>query len=276
MFLSGVLVAVTLLLSAAATAEATASEWPSLDLPALAAAGKLPEPVEVTVDDPVYHTQKTYSGYPPAQLLGLIPELDALRADGAIVIFEAADGYKPVMSLDKALEPGGVIAMRDLGAPPGAAWHPFMQGKQSITPAPYYLVWPNRAHDDWTFVWPYQLIRITIEPFASAFGAAAPPTESPGAARKGFDLFRTYCLRCHSVNLAGGEQAPELNVPRNITEYWPPEHLRAFINTPENYRARSKMPGFANVLTAAELDDLLAYLDLMAEHKICGADSACD
>ncbi len=54
-FLSGALVAVTLLLFSVANA----SEWPSLDLPALAAAGNLPAPVEVTVDDPVYHEQKT-------------------------------------------------------------------------------------------------------------------------------------------------------------------------------------------------------------------------
>ena len=271
-FLSGALVAVTLLLSAAATA----ADWPSLDLSALAAAGNLPEPVEVTVDDPVYHAQKRYEGYPLADVLAQIPELESLRAEGAVAIFEAADGYKAVMSLDNALTPGGMIATRDLDAPPGSNWHEFKQGKETITPAPYYLVWPTQSHDDWTFVWPYQLIRITIEPFASAFGAAAPPGTVATAIRKGFDLFRTYCLRCHSVNLVGGELAPELNVPRNITEYWSPDHLRAFITNPATYRARSKMPGFKDVLSEANLDALLAYLHVMAEHKICGTDTPCE
>ena len=66
--LSGALVAVVLSLSATF---ATATEWPSLDLSARAAAGNLPEPVEVIVDDPVYHEQKTYSGYPLTLVLAL-------------------------------------------------------------------------------------------------------------------------------------------------------------------------------------------------------------
>ena len=275
------LVAALLFFGHAATA---AEEWPSLDLPALAATGKMPEPVEVTLDDPVYHAQKTYEGYALAPLLAQIPGLEELRTQGAVAIFEAADGYKAVMSLDNALMPGGVIARRDKDAPPGSDWLPFKQGKETITPAPFYLVWPNRAHDDWTHVWPYQLIRITIEPFASAFAAAAPPgnvatataTATAATARKGFDLFRTYCLRCHSINLVGGELAPELNVPRNISEYWPPEHLRAFIEDPTAYRARSKMPAFKETLAAAELDAVLAYLRMMAEHKVCGVDRACE
>ena len=123
-------------------------------MPALAAAGKLPELIEVTVDDPVYHAQKTYSGYPLARVLALVPGLESMRRQGAVAIFEAADGYKAVMSLDNALSPGGVIAARDLDAEAGSDWLPFKQGKETILPAPYYLVWPNRPHDDWTFVWP--------------------------------------------------------------------------------------------------------------------------
>jgi len=264
----------------AISGHAADSEHPSLDLPALAAAGKLPAQVEVTVDDPVYKQRKSYIGYPLALVLKLIPDLARLRAEGAVAIFEAADGYKAVMRLDKALAPGGVIARRDLNAPPGADWLPFKQGKESITPAPYYLVWPGRGHDDWTYVWPYQLVRIAVEPFAAAFGAAAPPSGGKAganeAAREGFDLFRTYCLRCHSINLVGGDLAPELNVPRNIGEYWRPHHLRAFILDAGAYRARSKMPSFKGVLGEAELNALLAYLRTMAAHKICDPDNPCE
>ena len=81
-------------------------------MPALAAAGNLPEPVEVIVDAPAYHEQKTYSGYPLTLVLALIPELESLRRQGAVAIFEAADGYKAVMSLDNALSPGGVIKLK--------------------------------------------------------------------------------------------------------------------------------------------------------------------
>jgi mono/diheme cytochrome c family protein len=270
-FLAGAIAAVIFLLSA----HARADDWPSLDLTALAA-GDLPEPVSVAVDDPVYRERKNYEGYPLAAMLARLPGLDDLRSRGAVAIFEAADGYKAVMSLENALAQGGVIARRDLDAPAGEAWLPFMQGKERMTPAPYYLVWPERSHADWTFVWPYQLVRISVQPFAAAFGAAAPPDGAAETARKGFDLFRTYCLRCHSVNLAGGELAPELNVPRNIGDYWPREHLRAFILDPAQYRARSKMPSFRETLSEDALDAILAYLALMADHKVCGGEKDCD
>ena len=129
----------------------------------------------MTIDDPVYKAEKRYAGYPLTPVLRLVPGLEKLRRQGAVAIFEAADGYKAVMLLENALAPGGVIAARDLDPPPGEDWQSFKQGKESMTPAPYYLVWSGRPHDDWTFVWPYQLVRIAVEPFASAFGAAAPP-----------------------------------------------------------------------------------------------------
>ena len=67
-------------------------------------------------------------------MLALIPEPESLRRQGAVAIFEAADGYKAVMSLDNALSPGGVIARRDTAAPPGADWLPFKQGKKPSPP----------------------------------------------------------------------------------------------------------------------------------------------
>lgn len=65
-------------------------------------------------------------------------------------------------------------------------------------------------------------------------------------------------------------------VPRNIGEYWPADHLRAYIADATAYRARSKMPSFKGVLGAPELDALLAYLTAMAEHKVCGPDKPCE
>jgi hypothetical protein len=92
----------------AISGHAADSEHPRLDLPALAAAGKLPAQVKVTVDDPVYEQRKSYIGYPLALVLKLIPDLARLRTEGAVAIFEAADGYKAVMRLDKALAPGAI------------------------------------------------------------------------------------------------------------------------------------------------------------------------
>ena len=49
---------------------------------------------------------------------------------------------------------------------------------------------------------------------------------------------------------------------------WTPDHLRGFIHDATAYHARSKMPSFRGVLDDARLDDLLAYLSLMASRKV--------
>jgi cytochrome c1 len=52
----------------------------------------------------------------------------------------------------------------------------------------------------------------------------------------------------------------------NVTEYWKPKELRAFIQNASAYHARSKMPAFAD-LTQKNLDQLLVYLDAMKRSK---------
>jgi hypothetical protein len=72
-----------------------------------------------------------------------------------------------------------------------------------------------------TLSWPYEVVAIELVNFRAdvsrdlffGHGGATQPW------RKGFDLFRKECLKCHSLNLQGGDIGPELNVPQNITEY---------------------------------------------------------
>jgi cytochrome c2 len=91
--------------------------------------------------------------------------------------------------------------------------------------------------------------------------AGAPRDVSEGAA-----LFTARCSRCHSINLVGGTMGPELNVPRNVTEYWHEEALREFIADPSQVRAGSRMPASRD-LTSRDVDLLLAYLRFMTAHK---------
>jgi mono/diheme cytochrome c family protein len=249
---------------------------PALDLGALAARGAMPAAVEVTTgDDIVYGGAKRYEGYRLRDLLGGIEELEALRAAGAEIVFTAEDGYVATMALDDALAADGVVAFRDLDAPAGADWQTFKQGKTTTTPAPYYLVWPNQDPDDWAYPWPYQLATIAVEPFAARFGRAV-PEGGDGAVREGFYVFKTYCLKCHSVNLAGGDLGPELNVPRSVIEYRDRAVLKGFIHDIASYRAASKMPSFTELVTADEVDRVLDYLTHMAAQKICRDATACD
>ena len=108
----------------------------------------------------------------------------------------------------------------------------------------------------------------TDEPTPKAAGA------SGERARRGFIVFRDNCVGCHSVNLVGGDLAPELNVPKSVTEYWRPDDIRALIRDASTYRARSKMPPFPQ-LTGVELDDLLHYFTVMTHQKICDARKPC-
>jgi mono/diheme cytochrome c family protein len=199
----------------------------------------------VTVEDPVYKKAKHYAGHQLAALLRKAwPDVDRWAAEGAMLVFRCADGYSPSMQLSLALSGEGIIATRDLDRAIGDPWEPFSHGKEIITPAPFYLVWRGIDATDASHKWPYQLVSVSVEGFDRRYGNAAPGETASEDVRRGFRLFVEHCAGCHSVNLAGGELAPELNVPRNITEYWSPEHLAAFINAPESYRARSKMPGF--------------------------------
>ena len=93
-------------------------------------------------------------------------------------------------------------------------------------------------------------------------------------ARRGFLLVKENCLGCHSVNLVGGDLAPELNVPKNVTEYWRKDDIRALVRNAASFRARSKMPAFPH-LADADLDAILYYLETMKAQKLCDEKRAC-
>ena len=63
---------------------------------------------------------------------------------------------------------------------------------------------------------------------------------------------------------------PDLNLPRNPTEYFEAEGLEALIRNPASVRTwpGMVMRGFsAAVIPDAELADLIAYLGYMSAHK---------
>lgn len=232
---------------------------------------------DVEVNDQVYKRKMRYRGYPLAEVLRRnFKDVDKTAAAGAELVLRAADGYAPSMDLAKALSGAGLIAFRDLARPEGEPWEAFLQGKERITPAPYYLVWPGVDPEDAAYKWPYQLVEIEIQSFQQRFGAAVPKVKAGDGerARRGFVVFKENCIGCHSVNLVGGDLAPELNVPKNVTEYWRAADIRALVRDASTYRARSKMPPFPQ-LADADLDALLSYLEAMKRQKICDARRPC-
>lgn len=245
--------------------------------PPVAIADLIPgvERVTITVVDPVYKKTKRFEGYPLAVLLRKAwPMVDAWAAEGAELVMTAVDGYAPSMDLARALSTNGVVAVRDLDRPADDPWEPFPKGASMITPDPYYVVWTGIESDDPHYRWPYKLARLSVTSFESRYGGAAPPAGAGPKAQKGFRAFVQNCMPCHAINQIGGHTGPELNVPKNVTEYWSQRHLRAFIAAPESYRLRSKMPSFGH-LPPDERGAILSYLSAMKGRKTCPADAKC-
>lgn len=140
------------------------------------------------------------------------------------------------------------------------------QGKALISPEPFYAVATDKAGFS-TLSWPYELVAIELVNFRTMFPKLYfPGLENDKNAKAGFDLFRKECLKCHSLNLQGGDIGPELNIPKNITEYRDETYLKSFIRDASAYRAKSKMPAFTH-LAPNQIGEIIRYLRAMGGYK---------
>lgn len=237
----------------------------TLDLLDARAQRSLPAPLEVTLADPIYQATKRYRGHRLEDIVRTAPVPPASgQADEWDVIFDCADGYRVKVPLSVALAGKGVLAFAD-DQPLG--WQPVRKGRMWTTPDPYYLVWTDGDHER---PWPYAVVRLIVSRrstsnSAGQTGAGQPATDKT-AADVGRGLFERWCQRCHSINLEGGTLGPELNVPRNVTEYWREDLLPAFIRDASSFRAGTKMPRF-DQLSEADVAALIDYLKRMRTQK---------
>lgn len=239
----------------------------ALDLVALKQAGGFAKPQAVTVpEDPVFHRKKHYEAVLLAGVLAKIGGYDRANPATTQVVFECADGYNPSMPLQKVLGSQAYLALRDADAPAGQDWTTVVGKTGDVkTVAPFYVVYTDVPPTDETFKWPYNLVRIRLKPAADELARLHPV----GTPERGYALFRTHCLTCHALNGLGGAMGPELNFPKNITEYWEEGDLRAFVRNPASYRHGSKMPTIPeNQVSESDLSEILGYLRFMAGHKL--------
>ncbi len=262
------------LVPALAGIDAAFAEEVTIDLAAVHESAGLTEVEVVLANDPAYDAPKRYRGYRLSDVLADVPDLESLRDRGDEFLVAAADGYTVAIPWEIVLSGRGVVAVRDLDAPAGADWIAFRHDRREVLPAPFYLVWEGGTDAVRGHYWPYQALTISIRPFASAFGAAAPKS-AEAEVRRGFVLFKDNCISCHSLNLVGGVVGPELNVPRNVLEYWRAEALPAFIRDASRFHARSRMPSFTDVLTEDDIAAVVRYLGFMAGHKLCDTVETC-
>jgi cytochrome c2 len=227
--------------------------------------------VTVLVEDPVYQKKKQYEGYSLKAVMEKYFDTSARQEPGEEIIFHTRDGYNPSMPVSDAISGRGVIAIRDLEAHGGNNWIPFVSNGKSSTPGEFYLVWTGEAKLAQRFPWPYQIESIELVR-ASVFQNAE-PTSASASVKKGYESFRHTCLKCHSINFVGGTMGGELNVPLNVTEYWKPKELIAFISNPQSVRATSKMPKLG--ISSEDAFAVSKYLEAMAKQKVCNNEAEC-
>lgn len=233
-----------------------------IDLPVLAAQGKLPpeDTIHFKRDPHFNNLEKDFIGFPLTDLLKTAFERFHIDTAQAIVLFECSDGYTPTAPL--ALMYGKnkpYVVSADAAAATGEKWMP---GFEKF--APYYLVWDDYLPADHRYVYPYSLVKIKILSIQKAFKNAYPSDNTDMV--KGFMLYSQNCMKCHAINAVGGGMGPELNYPKNITEYWSDANIIAFAKNPPAFRINSKMPPVTDLKDEA-FAEIVKYLKYMSKHK---------
>lgn len=218
----------------------------------------------IEVDDYYLLRKMRYRAIP------MVPLLKSLAAEAVQydeIVFRCADGY--LAHVTRADFDAGKLANFHLayGEDGTRFKSKIPQGKAEISPEPFYAVATDKASFK-ALSWPYEVVAIELVDFKTKFPALYfTGMGDHSEAAKGFAVFRKECLKCHSLNLQGGDIGPELNIPRNITEYRDKTFLKAFIRNASSFRAKSKMPSFEH-LKDTEIVEVITYLKAMRLYKI--------
>ncbi len=215
------------------------------------------------VYDHYFKTFKEYKGYYINPIIDSFVKANGFDTTNVLVIFECSDGYKPIIDIAKLYgKTKGYIVYKDLGEKGENNWPDSVMKKFGK----YYVVWDNVPKDDESFVWPYDLKGIHLIAAEKEYRSIYPFKKT--TLLKGFNLFRNNCMKCHSINKVGGIMGPELNYPKNITEYWKEDDIVSFVNNPASYRNNSSMPSLEGHLNDAEIREILNYIKYMKDYKL--------
>lgn len=235
-----------------------------LDLVDLQTKNKLGKDTVITViNDPVYHKTKKYHAFNALSFLKKEIDLSKVDIKKTIIVFECIDGYKPEMPLELFLNAKPFLAYKDVDAPKGSNWETIIKNGNEMNADPFYLVYTSVSPDNEEYKWPYNVIKFHLE--SKNNNITLQPTGNEKA-EKGFVLYQKYCITCHAINGIGGEMGPELNYPKNVTEYWKETELVDYIVNPSSFRHKVKMPTLG--ITKQQSQEIVDYLKCMSKKKV--------
>lgn len=220
--------------------------------------------VVVVSDDPVYHKTKKYQAVSASLLVKNEIDLSKIDIKNTKIVFECIDGYKPEMPLELFLSANPFLAFKDIDAPKGTNWEKIIKNGNEMDANPFYLVYTSIPTHNQEYKWPYNLIKIHLEPLNKSTKELFPTNNKK--VESGYNLFQKHCITCHAINGIGGEMGPELNYPKSVTEYWKENELVDYIVNPAAFRNKVKMPTLG--ITKQESQEIVDYLKYMSEKKI--------
>jgi len=235
-----------------------------LDLLDLQEKNKLGKDTIVTIiNDPVYHKTKKYQAVNALTILKNKIDLNKIDIKNTKIVFECSDGYKPEMPLELFLNTKPFLAFKDVDAPKGSKWEKILKGGNEMNADPFYLVYESISEKDSRYKWPYNLIKIHLEPLTGSTKELFPSDNKK--VETGYNLFQKQCITCHAINGIGGTMGPELNYPKSVTEYWIEKELVNYIVNPASFRHKVKMPTLG--ITKQQSQEIVDYLKYMSEQK---------
>ncbi len=235
----------------------------TIDLVKLKETGLLNDLQEIIVaDDPVYHKSKRYLASSAISVLKTQIDLKKIKTSETKIVFECEDGYKPEMPLEKFFSAKAYIAQKDLDAPAGLNWEKIMKDGHEMKAEPFYIIYEGVSSKDHDFKWPYNVIKIHLEPLHQNDKDLVPKDLKYIT---GYKIYVNQCKVCHAINNIGGTMGPELNYPKSVTSYWKRSALVEFIMNPASFRTNVKMPKPS--INKMQTEQIVAYLEYMASKK---------
>jgi len=217
-------------------------------------------------NDPHFGPDRVFAGFALKPLLSQIGMGDATE-----LLLVCSDGYSIPFDTELLSEPAlqGLLAIRDTAMPANAEtrWAAFREGGQLVDFDPFYLVWTSsdESIDLGTEVipWPFQLTEIQRLDQKSYFAPARPPTDADDAVKKGFASYQAHCAKCHRMRGLGGDVGPALDREGGLSSVLDAAQLRDYVEHDEKSFSQSRMPRFSMLLSAREIDQIVAYLRAM-------------